>query len=85
MATNAEQIVGLYQRHARAWADARGSRPENPLMEAAWLNQFRNLLPRFPAVLDIGCGSGEPIGRHLIEHGCNLTCGGHTVWLACLR
>lgn len=73
MATSAEQIVGLYQRHARAWADARGRRPEYPVMEAAWLDQFRNLLPRCPAVLDIGCGSGEPIGRYLIEQGCNLT------------
>lgn len=42
-------------------------------MEAAWLARFLGLLPQHPAVLDIGCGSGEPIGRYLIEQACEVT------------
>jgi SAM-dependent methyltransferase len=42
-------------------------------MEAGWLDRFRNLLPCRPTVLDIGCGSGEPISRYLVEQGCSLT------------
>ncbi|MBK1657777.1 class I SAM-dependent methyltransferase [Paracraurococcus ruber] len=74
MAKDAERIIGLYRRHARAWVDARGSWLGQEPMEAGWLNQFRALLslPR-PAVLDLGCGCGEPIARYLVERGCDLT------------
>jgi ubiquinone/menaquinone biosynthesis C-methylase UbiE len=30
-------------------------------------------VPDEPLVLDIGCGSGEPIGHYLIANGCKLT------------
>lgn len=69
MTSDADNIIGLYQRHGLAWAEARGNR----LIEAAWLDRFRALLPAHASVLDLGCGSGEPIGRYLIEHGCHLT------------
>ena len=62
MEDEAERIVGSYRRHARAWAADRG----NTLTESAWLDRFPALLPPGGAVLDIGCGSGEPIGRHLV-------------------
>ncbi|MFL5257709.1 MAG: hypothetical protein ACJ8AI_33490 [Rhodopila sp.] len=42
-------------------------------MDAAWLSRFRSLLPPRAAVLDLGCGSGEPIGRYLVEQGMNTT------------
>jgi SAM-dependent methyltransferase len=73
MPTDADRIIGLYRRHAQAWAGARAGRPGDPPMEAAWLDRFRALLPHDPMVLDIGCGAGEPIARYLIEHGCDLT------------
>jgi SAM-dependent methyltransferase len=69
MTSEAERIVGLYQRHARAWAHDRGNR----LLESGWLDRFRNLLPIGATVLDVGCGSGEPIARYLIEQGCDVT------------
>jgi SAM-dependent methyltransferase len=69
MISDAERIVGLYQRHAHAWAADRGNR----LFEGAWLDRFRNLLPAGAALLDIGCGSGEPIARYLIEKGYAVT------------
>ena len=31
------------------------------------------MLPEGGAILDVGCGSGEPIARHLIERGFALT------------
>ena len=69
MSTDADNVIGLYQRHGLAWAEARGNR----LIEAAWLDRFRALLPSQASILDLGCGSGEPIGRYFIEHGCHLT------------
>ncbi|GAA0578241.1 class I SAM-dependent methyltransferase [Craurococcus roseus] len=69
MACEAERIIGLYRRHARAWAEDRGT----TLLEGAWLDRFLALLPPGAAVLDIGCGSAEPIGRYLIENGHAVT------------
>jgi SAM-dependent methyltransferase len=64
-----EEIVGIYQRHGRAWAVDRGNR----LYEKAWLDRFRALMPADSNILDIGCGSAEPIGRYFIENGYNVT------------
>ena len=61
----AEQVIGLYQRRAREWDRDRTRR----LVERAWLDRFAALLPRGASILDIGCGFGEPIARHLIENG----------------
>ena len=69
MTVESEGIVGLYRRHAGAWASDRGNR----LMERAWLDRFRSVLPAGGAVLDIGCGSGQPIARYLIEQGHAVT------------
>jgi SAM-dependent methyltransferase len=69
MDSEADRIVGLYQRHARAY-DAERSRK---LMERDWLARFLALLPAGGSVLDVGCGPGEPIARHIIERGYALT------------
>jgi len=63
MSEPADRIIDLYQRRAREWAEARGT----TLFERPWLDRFTALLPPGGTVLDIGCGSGEPIARHLIE------------------
>lgn len=73
MSEDAEQIIGLYRRHADAWDAARGRQPSNRPMEAGWLDQFLGLLPPRPPVLDIGCGSGVPISRYLDRQECDLT------------
>lgn len=65
----ADAIVPLYQRHAAAYDRLRG----RSLIEAGWLDRFLSLLAAGPSVLDIGCGMGEPIARHLIERGCAVT------------
>jgi SAM-dependent methyltransferase len=69
MNPDADRIIGLYQRHAGAWARDRGK----GLIERAWLDRFCALLPASASVLDIGCGSGNPIARYLIGQGCNVT------------
>ena len=69
MATEAEKIVGLYQRHAQAWASDRG----NNLFETPWLDRFLALIPRGAAIVDIGCGSAQPIARYFIEKGYDVT------------
>lgn len=43
------------------------------LFERPWLDRFLALLPPGPAVLDAGCGAGEPIAGYLIAQGCRLT------------
>lgn len=65
----ADDIVDLYQRHARAWDDARG----RSLFERPWLDRFLALVPPAGSVLDIGCGGGEPITRYLLEQGRSVT------------
>jgi SAM-dependent methyltransferase len=65
----AARIIGLYERHALAWDRLRG----RDLFEKAWLGRFLALLPDRARILDLGCGSGEPIARHLIEAGHAVT------------
>jgi methyltransferase family protein len=69
MASDAERIVGLYQRYAEEWDRERG----RCLLEKTWLDRFLALLPQQASLLDIGCGSSEPIARYLIERGCHVT------------
>jgi SAM-dependent methyltransferase len=69
MCDDAGRIIDLYERHAQHWDRNRWRN----LFERPWLARFRTLLPRGGSVLDIGCGSGEPIARHFIEAGYNLT------------
>jgi len=65
MTALSEQIIPLYERHARQWDVERG----RALFEKPWLDRFTSLLPQGASILDVGCGSGEPLARHLIEQG----------------
>jgi ubiquinone/menaquinone biosynthesis C-methylase UbiE len=65
----ADRIISLYERHARAFGATRGQ----SLIERPWLDRFLVLLPRGGSVLDLGCGSAEPIARHLIAAGRGVT------------
>jgi SAM-dependent methyltransferase len=62
--------VGVYERHADAWAAARG--PEL-VIERAWLERFTMRLETGASVLDAGCGHGDPLGRALLAGGFELT------------
>lgn len=65
----ADRIVDLYRRHARQWDENRSRN----LFERPWLDRFIALLPPGGTALDIGCGTGEPIARYLVEHGLAVT------------
>lgn len=69
MSDEAQDVVGVYNRHAKAWTEARGAR----LPEKGWLDRFLGLLPAAGAVLDLGCGSGVPIARYLVAQGRTVT------------
>lgn len=56
-------ISALYERHAAAFDRDRGNR----LVERAWFERFRQVMPQGAEVLDLGCGSGQPVARYLIE------------------
>ncbi len=66
---SASEITGLYQRHAREWDRERGK----SLFERAWLDRFKAVVPQSGAILDLGCGSGDPLARYLIESGYHVT------------
>lgn len=64
-----ERVVGLYEENADAWARQRG----RGLIEQSWLERFAALLPSGGSVLDIGCGSGEPIAGWFVRNGFSVT------------
>lgn len=65
----ADAIIELYDRRARDWDADRG----RGLFERPWLDRFAALLPAGGTVLDIGCGAGDPIARHFLDSGYDLT------------
>jgi SAM-dependent methyltransferase len=42
-------------------------------IERGWLDRFCELLTPGASVLDVGCGHGDPIGRHLLAAGFEIT------------
>lgn len=65
----AKNIIEIYQKHGRDWTQLRG----DFLHEKIWLDRFLGLLPMSAKIVDLGCGSGIPIAKYLIEQGCQLT------------
>ena len=66
----ADHIVPLYERHAQVW---HGRRLTTASMEAGWLTRFTAGMPPQGQVLDIGCGTGQPMARWLCGQGFAVT------------
>jgi SAM-dependent methyltransferase len=66
MDSPAEQVIDLYERRANSWV---ADRQRTSFAERTWIERFMSLIPPGVPLLDVGCGSGEPIARFLIEHG----------------
>jgi SAM-dependent methyltransferase len=64
MTGDAERIVGLYERHALAWAGDRSR--QKHFFEKIWLDRFLALAPPGGTVLDLGCGFGKPMATYLM-------------------
>jgi SAM-dependent methyltransferase len=69
MPSASDDIVSLYDRNVVAWDRMRSRK----LFERAWLEKFVALLPVGGTILDIGCGTAEPMARFLIDAGYRLT------------
>lgn len=65
MLSAADEIIGIYERHARDYEKDRG----RSLFEKSWLDRFAALLPPGGTILDIGCGFAEPIAAYFIARG----------------
>jgi SAM-dependent methyltransferase len=65
----ADRIIGLYERHALAFDSQRGHR----FFEKPWLDRFTATLSPGASILDIGCGSGEPMAAALVASGFAVT------------
>lgn len=65
MTSAADGVVDLYSRRA---IDFDADRTKT-LFEKSWLDAFLAHVPLDGSVLDLGCGSGEPIARYLIQSG----------------
>jgi SAM-dependent methyltransferase len=63
-----EDILPTYEAVGPAWA----ARRTKCLFERPALDRFLAALPG-PRVLDAGCGSGDPIARHLVARGAAVT------------
>lgn len=61
--------LDIYTRKAAGW-DAHRVRV---FFEKPWLDRWLGDAPAGLSVLDLGCGSGDPIGAYLIERGVQLT------------
>jgi SAM-dependent methyltransferase len=59
----------VYQHKADQFDRDRGK----SLFEKHWLDRFLENLPAGGKILDLGCGSGEPIAAYLINQGFQLT------------
>ncbi len=59
----------VYERHAAGFDR---HRPKG-LHEKPWLDRFSALLPPGGRILDLGCGAGDPIARHFLADGFDVT------------
>ena len=64
-----EKTQDIYERNSLQFDHDR----TKTLFEKKWLERFVALLPDNPKILDIGCGSGEPIARYFIEKDISIT------------
>jgi SAM-dependent methyltransferase len=69
MASDPARIVDLYERNASNFDKDRS----RELFEKRWLLDFLRLVPPGGSILDVGCGSAEPIARFFIEQGYAVT------------
>ena len=66
----ADRVAALYEHHAIQWDSYRRNSPWN---DKPWHDRFAQALPIGAMVLDLGCGSGDPVARYLDERGFHVT------------
>lgn len=66
---NQAKVYEVYDEIIQWFDDAR----TKTLMELEYLNLIANSIPAGGAILDLGCGTGEPIAKFFIEKGFKIT------------
>ncbi|MCK1859428.1 class I SAM-dependent methyltransferase, partial [Legionella pneumophila] len=66
---NKTRVYEVYDEIINWFDDARTKN----LMESEYLNLIVNAIPPKSSILDLGCGTGEPIAQFFIEKGFKLT------------
>jgi 2-polyprenyl-3-methyl-5-hydroxy-6-metoxy-1,4-benzoquinol methylase len=66
----ADRIIEHYERHATAWDSDRQNSAWN---DKIWHDRFIDRLAAGAEVLDLGCGPGWPVARHMAERGLRVT------------
>lgn len=77
----ANNIVAHYERHALSWdADRRAA----AWTDKPYIERFLEHLPAGAAVLDLGCGGGDPVALHMVARDFtgDFARGGRASWLA---
>lgn len=69
MSDLAKTTQDVYERNAARFDAERAK----ILFERNWLERFLSFIPTEGRVLDLGCGSGDPIARYIIDQGYKLT------------
>lgn len=72
MASLAELAAAIPSTYEAAAADFDRLRTRD-LLERPYLERVQTAMPANGAVLDLGCGMGEPIARFFVEAGCRVT------------
>ena len=67
--TTAKATQRVYDHFAAAFDQQRGK----SLFEKAWLDRFLAFVPEGGHILDVGCGSGDPIAAYLMGKGFQVT------------
>jgi cyclopropane fatty-acyl-phospholipid synthase-like methyltransferase len=70
MAHLSDLIIAHYERHAAAWDQDRQNAAWN---DKLWHERFIDSLAPGASVLDLGCGSGSPVARHMAGRGLRVT------------
>ncbi len=65
----AESVIEFYRRHAIEWDRIR----QRQFPERGWLERFSGALSPGGELLDLGCGSGSPLGGYFIKRGYRIT------------
>lgn len=63
-------IAKIYQEESHFWDKQRS---QSQFTEIKYLSQIASQIPKKGDVLDLGCGSGRPIGKYFIEEGHQVT------------
>jgi len=66
MTSPADRIIVHYEKHAASWDRARQNAAWS---DKVWHDRFVDALPKGARVLDLGCGPGYPVARHMADHG----------------